>query len=137
MIECHNTKCRHHDVHDDPESGPFCGLDKCRESVVTLKYCECCLPDYFLGSCHPVSAIPVSNTTTRQELAEALYDDWRDDEGKPQMSDAYAKSVIDRCVAPVRGQEAIHPFSHLEDQDEDSDSVYAYFEWEVTDETNG
>jgi hypothetical protein len=32
MIECYVGKCEHHDSHSNPNSGPFCGLDKCVKS---------------------------------------------------------------------------------------------------------
>lgn len=35
-IECYYHWCKHHDVHDDPEGGPFCYEDECRATKTEL-----------------------------------------------------------------------------------------------------
>jgi len=89
----------------------------------TLRYLDCCLPDYFQGSSNPVIAVPVDGNTTYQDLKEAIEleynssDEYPDTDIKTLLADFFTTSGLNQKA-----------FARLEPYNEIDDSVYMYMD---------
>lgn len=101
---------------------------------------DVCLPDYWGGHHLPHVAVPVNSDTTFADLRAAIIDElWagavagadatpEDTYENDEWYDA-ACEAVERDVRP-RDPRVEYPFSYLgssDDDDEDAESVYAYF----------
>ena len=101
-------------------------------------HADTCLPDYWGGHHLPHVAVPVSRGTTFADLRAAILDELRmgavaGADATPDTTyecDAWydaAREAVERDVQP-RDPGVEYPFRDLQDSDdEDAESVYAYF----------
>ncbi len=92
-----------------------------------LSLLSICLPDYFRGYHDPVLQVPVSNTTTPEELKvqpideiNMIFDHLNYEDAWPDID--YEPLVDDFILSPP----GTIMFPDLEDDDEDGDSVYIF-----------
>jgi hypothetical protein len=96
-----------------------------------LAHFDTCLPDYFGGHHLPHLQIPVNNTMTLEDLKRELHNElntgcisgsqgWEVSES--ELMHFLAKQAIDKLTSKTD-----LPFSELEDDQDDDESVYAFF----------
>lgn len=82
----------------------------------TIEILDVCYPDYFQGSRHPVTAVPLSNESTWGEVIDALGDDLELTEEESNAFDVEIK----RC-------ESIYDRNKKFLSEEVGEDTYAYF----------
>lgn len=88
-----------------------------------IRFLDLCTSDYFQGSRNEVFAVPVDNTTTKQQIKEALLYEYHSSCGD-EIPD-FEKLVNDFISECLEGP----LFSQLEPFTEHSEPVYAYFDY--------
>lgn len=88
-----------------------------------IRFLDLCTSDYFQGSSNEVFVVFVDNTTTKQELKKALLHDYNSSCGDEIPNfEKLVNDLISMCSeGPL--------FPELEPFTEDSEPVYAYFDY--------
>ena len=88
-----------------------------------LQLIDVCLPDYFQGSANEVFAVPVDNSTTKQDLRESLVYEYNN-----RLGDEIAnfESLVDDLIANCSNKPL---FPNLEPFNDNCDCCYAYIEY--------
>lgn len=81
-----------------------------------------CISDFFIGTHHPVLAVPVEKLTTLKQFQTSLIQEYQSDDSFPVQDDQFGE-LVTKLVNEMEQD----PFDHLDDVNPDlSHPIYAY-----------